>query len=43
MSKSKIKCPSKSCSLHEYAEKKNNHEIFYNDPFWLLSVNLDVP
>ena len=34
---------SKSCSLHEYAEKKNNHEIFCNIPVWVLSVNLDVP
>ena len=27
---SKYKCPSKSCSLHEHAEKNNNHEIFCN-------------
>ena len=37
----KIKCPSKSCSLHEYAKKKNNHEIFCS--VWVLSLNLDVP
>ena len=27
------KCPRKSCSLHEYAEKKNNHEIFVTSQF----------
>ena len=42
-SKSKIKCPSKSCFLHEYAEKKNNYEIFCYVSVWILSVNLVVP
>ena len=27
------KCPRKSCSLHEYAEKKKNHEIFVTSQF----------
>ena len=37
------KCPCKNGSIHEYAEKKNNHEIFCNVTVWVLSVNLDVP
>ena len=32
-SKSKIKCPGKSCSLHECTEKKNNHGNFVTTQF----------
>ena len=28
--KSKVKCPCKNCSLHEYTEAMNNHEAFCN-------------
>ena len=32
-SKSKIKCPGKSCSIHECTEKKNNHGNFVTTHF----------
>ena len=37
-----MKCLSKSFSLHEYAEKKSNHEIFCNVSVWVLPVNVNV-
>ena len=39
----KVKCPCKNCSLHEYTEASNNHEVFCNFSIQLLPVNLDVP
>ena len=38
----KLNALARVAPYHEYAEKKNNHEIFCNVSVWVLSVNLDV-